>query len=107
MVPRYRLVWLEIAETQYQALAPEARAEMDRRFTELLHDPINVRDAIYERGSDQWSIPLAGRKCLVYAVVADPATLTVERVTPLAPARPRLPRILRSWVGRRWFWPRS
>ncbi len=106
-MPRYRLVWLEIAEAQYQGLPPEARAMVDRRLAGLLHDPTNVKDAIYERGSDQWSVPLDRRECLVYALVTDPATLIVERVTALAPARPRLPRILRSWVGRRWFWPRS
>ena len=105
-MPRYRLVWLEIAEAQYHALAPEARAMADRRLTELVHDPTNASDAIYDRRSDQWSIPLTGRECLVYAVVADPATLIVERVTRLEPGRLHLPRIVRSWAGRRWFWPR-
>lgn len=53
------------------------------------------------------NVPVAGGECLVYAVVADPATLIVERVTRLERARPRLPRRLRSWAGRRWLWPRS
>lgn len=104
---RYRLVWLEIAEAQYNALAPEARMVVDQRLAALAQDPISVRGAIYDRRSDQWSVPVAGAECLVYAVVADPATVIVERVTRLAPARPRLPRALRSWAGRRWLWPRS
>jgi hypothetical protein len=29
-MPRYSLVWLEIAEQQYRALAPDLRAEVDR-----------------------------------------------------------------------------
>lgn len=106
-MPRYRLVWLEIAEAQYHALGPEARAVVDQRLADLAQDPTSVKGAIYERRSDQWSVPVAGGECLVYAVVADPATLIVERVTRLARARPRLPRRLRSWAGRRWLWPRS
>lgn len=106
-MPRYRLVWLEIAEAQYRALAPEARAEVDQRLAGLLEHPTGVKDTIYERRSDQWSIPLPGRACLVYAVVTDPPTLIVERVTRLEPTHLRLPRRLRSWAGRRWFWPRS
>ena len=106
-MPRYRLVWLEIAEAQYQALNPEARAVVDQRLAELVHDPTNAKQAIYERRSDQWSVPVAGGECLVYAVVAAPPTLIVERVTPVASARPRLPRRVRSWAGRRWSWPRS
>jgi hypothetical protein len=104
---RFRLVWLEIAEAQYHALAPEARMVIDQRLAALAQDPMRVKGAIYDRRSDQWSVPVAGGECLVYAVVTDPATLIVERVTRLAPARPRLPRALRSWAGRRWLWPRS
>ncbi len=113
-MPRYRLVWLEIAEAQYQALSPEARMVVDQRLAGLLDNPSSAKDAIYERRADQWSIPLPGRACLVYAVVTEPATLIVERVVRLAPAHIRVPRALwsvpralRAWVGRRWFWPRG
>lgn len=106
-MPRYRLVWLEIAEAQYRDLVPPARAQVDLRLAGLLDDPTGAAGTIYERGSDQWSVPLPGRWCLVYAVVADPPTLIVERVTRLGPVRPRVPRRVRSWAGRRWLWPRG
>ena len=104
---RYRLVWLEIAEAQYRDLSPAARAEVDARLAGLIDNPTSAKDTIYERRSDQWSVPLPGRASLVYAVVADPPTLIVERVARLDPGRRRLPRIVRSWAGRRWFWPRA
>jgi|SRR5581483_2035992 hypothetical protein len=106
-MPRYRLVWLEIAEAQYRALSPSARAVVDARLVGLLDAPTGARDTIYERGSDQWSVPLPGVGYLVYAVVADPPTLIVERVMRVDPARLRLFRIILSWAGRRWFWPRA
>lgn len=107
MAARYRLVWLEIAEAQYLALGPEAQALVDQRLAELVWDPTNVSGAIYERRSDQWSVPVAGGGYLVYAVVADPATLIVERVTGLGSVGFGLLRVVRSWAGRRWFWPKG
>lgn len=107
MAPRYRLVWLEMAEAQYRRLDPQAQALVDQRLAELGWKPTDVRGVIYDRRSDQWSVPVAGGGCVVYAVVAEPATVIVERVTPLVPARFGLPRVLRSWAGRRWFWPKG
>lgn len=105
-MPRYRLVWLEIAEAQYRALTPSARAEVEARLAELCADPTGAKDALYEHRSDQWSVPLPGRGCLVYAVVADPPTLIVERVTHLRRRDLYLPRRVLSWAGRRWLWRR-
>lgn len=54
-------MWLEIAEQQYRALALDLRAEVDRRITELVENPTEPTDAVYNQHSDQWSVPLADR----------------------------------------------
>jgi len=52
-MPRYSLVWLEIAEQQYHALAPDLRTEVDHRITELVENPTEPTDAVYNQHSDQ------------------------------------------------------
>jgi hypothetical protein len=79
-MPRYSLVWLEIAEQQYRALAPDLRAEVDCRITELVENPTKPTDAVYNQHSDQWSVPLADRGFLFYAVVRIPTKLIILRV---------------------------
>jgi hypothetical protein len=84
-MPRYDLVWLEIAEQQYRALAPDLRAEVDRWIATLVENPTEPLEAVYNKHSDQWSVPLADRGFLFYAVVRAPAKLIILRVVVISP----------------------
>lgn len=79
-MPRYRPVWLAIAEQQYCDLPADLRGFVDDRLAQLLQDPIAEPDAVYNKRSDQWSVPLADQGFLFYAVVRDPATVIVLRL---------------------------
>ena len=76
----YRLVWLEIAEDQYRSQGDELRALVDHRLSRLLNDPVGEPDAVYNRRSDQYSVPLGDHGFLFFAVVADPPTVIILRV---------------------------
>lgn len=78
-MPPYRLLWLQIAERQYLDLPPDVRKLVDARLARLEQDSLGLSDAVYDAASDQWSVTLADRGFLLYAVVADPATVIVLR----------------------------
>ncbi|MGH3889498.1 MAG: hypothetical protein ACRDSZ_23545 [Pseudonocardiaceae bacterium] len=77
-MPRYGPIWVEIAQQQYDALSDDVRLLVDHRVAQLLGDPI--ADAVYNRRSDQWSIPLGDDGFLFYAVVHDPPRVIVLRL---------------------------
>jgi hypothetical protein len=79
-MPRYGLVWLQIAEQQDRDLFADLRDLVDRRLAELLENPTGDLDAVYNKRSDQWSVPLDDQGFLSYAVVRDPATVIVLRL---------------------------
>lgn len=79
-MPRYGPVWLEIAEQQYRDLPADLRDLVDRRLAQLLENPTADPDAVYNKRSDQWSVPLGEQGFLFYAVVRDPAKVIVLRV---------------------------
>ena len=79
-MPRYRLVWLQIADQQYHEVPAEVRALVDRRLAQLVENPTADPDADYNRRSDHWSVPLGEEGFLFYAVVRDPATVIVLRL---------------------------
>lgn len=54
-MPSYRLIGVEIAQQQYDTLSDDVRLLVAHRLTQLLGDP--TADAVYNRRSDQWSIP--------------------------------------------------
>ena len=76
----YRLVWLEIAEAQYHDVPDELRVLIDRRLGGLLDDPTGQPDAVYNRRSDQYSVPLSDHGFLFFAVVAHPPTVIALRL---------------------------
>lgn len=76
----YRLVWLEIAEAQYHDLPDKLRMLIDRRLDRLLDNPTSESDAVYNRRSDQYSVPLGDHGFLFFVVVADPPTVIVVRL---------------------------
>jgi hypothetical protein len=77
--PPHRLLWLEIAERQYLDLPDDTRALVDQRLAQLESDPLDLPDAIYDAESDQWSAPVPEQGLMLYAVVADLATVIVLR----------------------------
>lgn len=77
-MPSYRLIWVEIAQQQYDTLSEDVRLLVDHRLTQLLGDP--TADAVYNRRSDQWSISLDDHGLLFYAVVHDPPRVIVLRL---------------------------
>ncbi len=79
-MPPYRLVWLEIAERQYRDQSAELREVIDAGLAQLLEDPTAQAGGVYNARWDHWSVALAGRGLLLYAVVRDPATVIVLRV---------------------------
>ena len=81
-MPPYRLLWLEIAERQCLDLPDDARRLVDQRLTQLERDPFGLPGAIHDASSDQWSAPVGGGLVL-YAVVAEPATVIVLRLVVL------------------------
>lgn len=77
-MPSYRLIGVEIAQQQYDTLSDDVRLLVAHRLTQLLGDP--TADAVYNRRSDQWSIPLGNHGFLFYAVVHDPPRVIVLRL---------------------------
>lgn len=79
-MPRYRPVWLEIAEQQYRNLPDDVRDLVDRRLAQLFENPTADPDAVYNEPSDQWSIALGDHGFVFFAMVQDPATVIVLRL---------------------------
>jgi hypothetical protein len=79
-MPRYRPVWLEIAEQQYRNLPDDVRELVDRRLPQLFEYPTASPDAVYNEASDQWSITLGDHGFLFFAMVREPATVIVLRL---------------------------
>ena len=79
-MPPYRLLWLEIAERQYLDLTDDARALVDQGLALLQDGPAGRSDAVHDPGADQWSATLGGRGLVLYAIVAEPATVIVLRL---------------------------
>jgi hypothetical protein len=79
-MPRYRMLWLEIAERQYLDLPDDARELVDASLVQLDQDPLDLPSARYDAASDQWTLALGDRGFLLYAVVRDPATIIVLRL---------------------------
>jgi hypothetical protein len=84
MPARFRLVWLQIADQQYHDLPEDLRRVVDHRIAALLENPTVDSDAVHNKRSDQWSVPLGDDGFLFYAVVREPATLIILRVLSLA-----------------------
>jgi len=62
-VPRFRLVWLEIADRQYRELPDATRVLIDRRLAQLVENPTVDPDADYNKRSDQRSVRWAPMRC--------------------------------------------
>jgi hypothetical protein len=79
------LVWLEIAERQYNDVPSTARDLVDQLLTRLSVEPTAEADATYNTHSDQWSVPFASHGFLFYAVVQEHATVIILRVIDIQP----------------------
>lgn len=68
-MPRYGLIWLEIAYADYNSLPAPVRTQIDTRIEQLLENPHQAQDS-YDPGSDHWTTTYGGGAGLiVYAVV--------------------------------------
>lgn len=80
-MPRYGLVWVEIAREQYVALPREAREQVDARLEQLLENPRRPSGSAYDVATDQWTTTYgAGAGLIVYAVVHERQRLIVLRL---------------------------
>lgn len=79
-MPRYGLVWLEIAIEQYISLAARAQGQIDARVEQLLENPRRPRGA-YDERTDQWTTTYGGGAGLIlYAVVHEPEKVIILRL---------------------------
>lgn len=80
-MPRYGLVWVEIAREQYAALPPELREQVDARIEQLLENPRQQPASAYDKATDQWTTTYGvGEGLIVYAVVHDRQRLIILRL---------------------------
>lgn len=80
-MPRYGVVWVELAREQYAALAPEVREHVDARIEQLLENPRQQPVSAYDQASDQWTTTYgAGAGLIVYAIVHDRQRLIILRL---------------------------
>ena len=68
-MPRYGLIWLEIARADYDSLPKHTREQINTRIEQLLENPRRRGDS-YDQATDQWTTTYGGGAGLiVYAVV--------------------------------------
>ena len=72
---RHKLIWLQIADQRYHDLPDSLHDLVNHRIAQLLENLTIDRDAVYNKRSDQWSVPLGDRGFLFYAVVRRDAAL--------------------------------
>lgn len=76
----FRLLWVEVARSQYEALPPSQRHDLQEVLGRLVVAPDMVA-ADYDRASDQWLLDFAGGAGLVsYAVVPAHGCIIVLRL---------------------------
>ncbi len=80
-MPRYGLIWLEIAREYYASLPATTREQIDIRIEQLLENPRQHSRSAYDEASDQWTVTYGGGAGLiVYAVVSDRQRLIILRL---------------------------
>ena len=83
-MPRFRLVWLEIADRQYRELPDATRVLIDRRLARLVENPPSTRTLTTTSAPTKWSVPVGADALLFYAVVREPPTVIVLRLVSFA-----------------------
>ncbi len=79
-MPRYALVWLEIALEQYVSLADQTQELLDARIEQLLENPRQPLGG-YDKPTDQWTTTYGGGAGLiVYAVVHERQRIIILRL---------------------------
>lgn len=79
-MPRYGLVWLEIAREQYDSLPTEFRELVDVRIEQLLENPRRPAGG-YDERTDQWTTVYGdGAGLIVHAVVHDRQRIIILRL---------------------------
>ncbi len=79
-MPRYGVVWVEVAREHYVGLPATTREQIDARIEQLLENPRQPHTA-YDEATDQWTTTYgAGAGLIVYAVVHDRQRLIILRL---------------------------
>lgn len=82
-MPRYSLIWLEIAEQQYLSLPRDVQDQIDASLKQILDDPESGK---YDKSSDQWTVTFGdGAGMIVYAVVRQNVKVIVLRLVSSTP----------------------
>jgi hypothetical protein len=63
-MPRFRLVWLEIADQQYRELPDATRALINRRLAQLVENPTADADADYHERVARGRLPVTARSAV-------------------------------------------
>lgn len=80
-MPRYGLVWLEIAREHYASLPTTACKQIDARTEQLRENLRQQPRSAYDEATDQWTITYGGGAGLiVYAVVHEHQRLIILRL---------------------------
>jgi hypothetical protein len=81
-MPRYGLIWLEIAREYYAGLPATAQEQIDVRIEQLLENPPQQSRSAYDEVTDQWTTTTfgGGAGLIVYAVVHDRQRLIILRL---------------------------
>lgn len=80
-MPRYGLIWLEIAREHYASLPAPAREQIDARIEQLLEHPRQQPRSGYDEATDQWMTIYGGAAGLiVYTVVHERQRLIILRL---------------------------
>jgi mRNA-degrading endonuclease RelE of RelBE toxin-antitoxin system len=80
-MPRYGVVWLEIAREHYASLPAIAREQIDTRIEQLLENLHQQPRSAYDETTDQWTTTYGGGTGLiVYAVVHEHQLLIILRL---------------------------
>ena len=79
-MPRYGVLWVDVAREQYASLPATARQQIDARIEQLLENPRLPRSA-YDASSDQWTATYGGDTGLiVFAAVHERRRLIILRL---------------------------
>lgn len=69
-MPRYGVLWVQLAREQYATLPPAVQDLVDARVGELLEDPRHPPRPGYDQRTDQWTTTYgAGAGLILFAVV--------------------------------------
>ena len=83
-MPRFRLVWLEIADRQYRELPDATRVLIDRRLAQLVENPPSTRTLTTTSAPTSGACRLAPMRCCSTPSYGSRLTVIVLRLVSFA-----------------------